>query len=208
MAEQLTLAAEARTEFGKGAARRARAAGKIPAVLYGHGSEPIHVLLPGHETMMALKHANALFSIELGKSTEMAVAKDVQRDPVRRIIEHVDLLIVRKGEKLTVEVPIHVVGESFAGTIHVLEHGSIQVSAEATHLPEVIEVSVEGLVDGTRIHAGEIALPTGATLVSDPQTLIVAVTHPRQSAADAATDDAHAAEVLAASVAAPAASAE
>ena len=106
MSDALKLAADPRTEFGKGASRRARAAGQIPAVLYGHGAAPVHVLLPGHQTMMALKHANALLTIVIGKDENMAIAKDVQRDPVRQIIEHVDLLIVRKGEKLTVDVPV------------------------------------------------------------------------------------------------------
>lgn len=181
MSDQLKLAAEPRTEFGKGAARRARAAGKIPAVLYGHGSEPVHVLLPGHDTMMALKHPNALLTIELGKDSELAIAKDVQRDPVKRVIEHVDLLIVKKGEKITVDVPVHLVGESFSGTIAMLEHSTLQVVAEATHLPEVIEVLIEGLEDGAKIHAGEVKLPAGVELATDPEALVVAIMTPRSS---------------------------
>ena len=205
MSDALKLAADPRTEFGKGASRRARAAGQIPAVLYGHGAAPVHVLLPGHQTMMALKHANALLTIVVGKDESMAIAKDVQRDPVRQIIEHVDLLIVRKGEKLTVDVPLHVVGDSISGTIVMLEHSTLSILAEATHLPEGIEISVEGLADGAKIHAGEIALPAGSELVTDPETLIVAVTHPRSSAADEAADAAVAAEASEASAAAAAA---
>ena len=208
MSDKLTLAAESRTEFGKGAARRARAAGKIPAVLYGHGSEPLHVLLPGHDTMMALKHSNALLTIEWDKESQMVIAKDVQRDPVRRIIEHVDLLIVKKGEKITVDVAVHVVGESYPGTIHVLEHSSLQILAEATHLPEGIEVSIEGLTEGAKIHAGEIALPAGSELVTDPEALVIAISTPRASAADeadAAADAENAAAQSAASADAAAA---
>src|SRR5690606_20170212 len=113
---EIKLVAEARTEFGKGAARRIRRADKIPAVLYGHGSDPLHVTLPGHDTMMALKHSNALFSIELEGKAQLAITKDVQRDPVRNVIEHVDLLIVKKGEKVAVDVPVVVTGESAPGT--------------------------------------------------------------------------------------------
>ncbi len=177
MSDQLTLEAEQRTEFGKGASRRARAAGKIPAVLYGHGADPLHVLLPGHATSMALKHSNALLTIVVGKLNQLAIAKDIQRDPVRQVIEHIDLLIVKKGEKLAVEVPIRLKGESFPGTLHMLEHTTLRVSAEATHLPEVIEVFIEGLVDGDKIHAGEIALPEGVELLLDAETLIVGITH-------------------------------
>ena len=206
MSDALKLAADPRTEFGKGASRRARAAGQIPAVLYGHGAAPVHVLLPGHQTMMALKHANALLTIVVGKDESMAIAKDVQRDPVRQIIEHVDLLIVRKGEKLTVDVPLHIVGDSISGTIVMLEHSTLSILAEATHLPEAIEVSVEGLADGAKIHAGDIALPSGSELVTDPETIVVAVTHPRASVADEAADAAIAAEASQASAAAAEAS--
>jgi large subunit ribosomal protein L25 len=202
MADQLKLAAEPRSEFGKGAARRARVAGKIPAVLYGHGSDPVHVLLPGHDTMMALKHSNALLAVSWGSESELAIAKDVQRDPVKRTIDHVDLLIVKKGEKITVDVAVHVTGESAPGTIHVLEHNTLQILAEATHLPEGIEVSIEGLEEGAKIHAGEIALPEGSELVTDPESLVVAVSVPRASAADeadAAADAENAAEQSAAS---------
>ncbi|SEJ36402.1 50S ribosomal protein L25/general stress protein Ctc [Demequina mangrovi] len=188
MSDQITLAAETRTEFGKGFARRARAAGKIPAVIYGHGNDPVHIFLPGHQTMMALKHSNALLTIELEGKSEMVIAKDVQIEPVRRIIEHVDLLIVAKGEKVTVDVPVHVVGESFAGTIHVVEHGSLQVAAEATHLPEALEVSIEGLVEGSVIHAKDVTLPEGAELVTDGDVTVVTISVPRGAGAEEATE--------------------
>ncbi|MDN4475581.1 50S ribosomal protein L25/general stress protein Ctc [Demequina sp. SYSU T00192] len=194
MSDQLTLAATTRTEFGKGAARRARAAHQIPAVLYGHGTDPVHVLLPGHETMMALKHSNALLTIELDGSSELAIAKDVQVEPVRRIIEHVDLLLVKKGEKITVDVPVHVTGESFAGTIHVVEHASLQLEAEATHLPESVEVSIEGLEEGAVVHAKDVELPKGATLVTDGDITVVTISVPRGAGAEEEAEEAPAAE--------------
>jgi large subunit ribosomal protein L25 len=178
MSDQLTLAAEPRTEFGKGASRRVRAAGMIPAVLYGHGMDPLHIVLPGRATGVALKHQNALLSIVLGKTTHMAIVKDVQRDPVHQIIEHIDLLAVQKGEKLSVHVPIHLIGESISGTIHLLEVAALHVSAEATHLPESVEVSIEDLVDGDRIHASDITLPEGVELLTPPDALVVSITIP------------------------------
>lgn len=185
---EITLAATARNEFGKGAARRLRRANQIPAVLYGHGTEPQHVALPGHETMLALKHSNALYSIELDGAKTLAIVKDVQRDVVRQVIEHVDLLIVRKGEKVAVDVPVHIVGESASGTIHVVETQSLSLEAEATHLPQAVEVSIEGLAGGATITAGDVVLPEGAVLVSDPDVTVVTISVPQASAADVAAD--------------------
>ncbi len=179
MSENLTLVAESRSEFGKGAARRARAAGKIPAVLYGHGTEPVHVVLPGHQTALALKHANALLTIKLGDKSELVIARDVQRDAVRRTIDHVDLLIVKKGEKIAVEIPIHMVGEPFSGNIAVQEFMTLHISAEATSLPERFEVSVEGLKEGAHISASQIELPKGAELITDPEAVLIAVSSTR-----------------------------
>ena len=170
--------AETRTEFGKGAARRTRRAGKIPAVLYGHGTDPIHITLPGHETMLALKHggANALLSIEVEGKSQLALPKQVQRDPIKGFLEHLDLIVVRKGEKVTVDIPVHVVGESKSDALTVTETNTVSVEAEATHIPEFFEVSVAGAPVGTQIHASEITLPEGTTLLADGELLIVNVT--------------------------------
>jgi len=181
MAEKIT--AEKRTEFGKGAARRIRRAHKIPAVVYGHGNDPIHLTLPGHDTMMALKHggANALLELDIDGETQLALTKQVQVDPIRRVLEHVDFVAVRRGEKVTVDVPIHVSGDAASETLVVTENATVQVEAEATNIPERIEVSVEGAEVGTQIHASDLALPAGTTLLTDPETLIVNVTQ-QQSA--------------------------
>jgi large subunit ribosomal protein L25 len=171
------LLAESRTEFGKGAARRIRRAHKVPAVLYGHGTDPVHVTLPGHETMMALKHggANALLSIDIDGKTQLVLPKQVQRHPVRGELEHLDLLIVRRGEKVTVDVPIVTVGEAAVETMVNVEHPTVSLQAEATHIPDSIEVSIEGLEAGTQILARELVLPTGAVLQVDDDQLIVNV---------------------------------
>ena len=172
------LQAESRTEFGKGAARRIRRAHKVPAVLYGHGTDPIHVTLPGHDTMMALKHggANALLSIEVDGDTQLALPKQIQRHPVRGELEHLDLLIVRRGEKVTVDVPVHVVGEADTDTVVTIEHPTIALEAEATHLPEFVEVSVEGATAGTQILAKDLVLPAGSSIQVDEDSLVVNVT--------------------------------
>mgnify|MGYP006173180917 CR=1 FL=1 len=172
------IQAEARTEFGKGAARRIRREDKIPAVIYGHGNDPVHVILPGHQTMMALKHggANALLALDIEGSEQLALTKDVQIDPIRRVIEHVDFVAVRRGEKVTVDVPIHVTGDAAPDTLVVTENSVVSVEAEATHIPEFFEVSVEGAEVGTQIHAKDLALPSGTTLLADEELLIVNVT--------------------------------
>ncbi|MCL8250961.1 50S ribosomal protein L25/general stress protein Ctc [Aeromicrobium fastidiosum] len=171
------IAAEARTEFGKGAARRIRREDKVPVVLYGHGTDPIHLTLPGHQFMLALKgSANALLTIDLGSDTHLAIPKQVQRDPLKGFIEHADLLIVRKGEKVTVDVRISTVGEAVSGNLVVLENATISIEAEATHIPEAFEVSVEGLEAGAQILAKDIELPSGSTLAVDEELLVVNVT--------------------------------
>jgi large subunit ribosomal protein L25 len=199
---EVKLAAVARTEFGKGAARRTRRANQIPAVLYGHGGAVVHIALPGHETTLALKQANALFSIDLDGKVQLAVAKDIQRDPVKNVIEHIDLLVVRRGEKINVEVNIHVVGESAPGTIHVVETQAVTLEAEATHLPQFVEVDVQGLEAGTQIHGSDLVLPEGSVLVGDPEQTIVTISTPHASAEDEAADAEVAAEQSAASAAA------
>jgi large subunit ribosomal protein L25 len=194
MSEDL-IKSEPRTEFGKGAARRIRRTDKIPAVIYGHGNETIHVTLPGHDTMMALKHggANALLNIDIEGKVQLALAKQVQSDPVRGVIEHVDLVAVRKGEKVTVEVRIHIVGEAKSDALVVTETNTITLEAEATNIPESIEVSVEDADNGFQVFASDLQLPTGSTLVTDGEILIVNVTHaPTAAEVDAELDQAEA----------------
>jgi large subunit ribosomal protein L25 len=174
---EVKIQAESRTEFGKGAARRIRRDNKVPAVLYGHGSDPVHITLPGHDTMLALKTANALLLIEgEGGESHLALPKQVQRDPLKGFIEHVDLVIVKRGEKVQVEVAVHLEGEAVSDALVVTEHASVLVEAEATHIPESITVSIEGLEIGAQIHASDLTLPTGSTLAIEPETLIVNVT--------------------------------
>ena len=168
-----TLAAELRTQFGKGAARRIRRDHKIPAVMYGHGTDPVHITLPGHDTMMALKNPNALLTIVIDGKEQMALAKDVQRDAIKPVIEHVDLVMVRRGERVTVDVPVHVEGEAAPETVVTVEHQTLQLEVEATNIPENVGVSVEGLAAGSMIHAEDVQLPAGAALVTDEDVLIV-----------------------------------
>jgi large subunit ribosomal protein L25 len=176
---EVKIQAESRTEFGKGAARRIRRADKVPAVLYGHGGEPVHITLPGHEIMLALKHGgmNALITLDIEGGSQLALPKQVQRDPIKGFIEHVDLIMVKKGEKVFVEIPVHVVGDPAPETLVVTEHSSVNVEAEATHIPEYVEVSVEGAEVGTQILAKDLQLPSGSTLHLDGDTLVVNVTH-------------------------------
>ncbi len=157
---EVKLTAEKRTEFGKGAARRSRRDHKVPAVLYGHGTDPVHLALPGHATMLALKHSNTLLTLDLGGSTELALPKDIQRHAIKGAIEHVDLLLVRRGEKVTVDVPLHVVGEPMSGTLVTSELNTLEVEVEATNIPSSIEVSVEGLA-ARRPHPGRRDRPAG-----------------------------------------------
>jgi large subunit ribosomal protein L25 len=177
MADNL-LDADVRTSFGKGAARKLRAAGKIPAVIYGHGSEPVHVALPAHETTLIARRANALLDLKMPEDQQLVLIKDIQRDPVRQIIEHLDLVIVRKGEKVTVDIAVHVEGEPYPGNMVQLENNTVSVEAEATHIPESVSVSVEGMEEGTQVHAGELELPAGSTLVSVPEMLILSIQQP------------------------------
>jgi large subunit ribosomal protein L25 len=193
---EVKIQAESRTEFGKGAARRLRRDHKVPAVLYGHGTDPVHITLPGHDTMLALKTANALLLIEVeGTDSLLALPKQVQRDPIKGTIEHVDLVIVKRGEKVQVEIAVHVEGEAISGTLVVTESQTILVEAEATHIPDGVTVSVEGLDAGAQIHASELTLPQGTTLAIEPDTLIINVTAgatAEQLEADLATAEADA----------------
>ena len=169
------LKTEARDSFGKGAARKIRALNKIPAVLYGHGTYPVHVILPGHETALILRKSNQVLELDIDGKVTLALVKDVQKDPVRQIIEHIDLIVIRKGEKVTVDVSIHLEGESFPGTLVNQDANTISLEAEATHIPESITVSIEGAEDGFHVFAKDLELPAGSSLISDPDTLIVAV---------------------------------
>jgi large subunit ribosomal protein L25 len=190
MADENKISAELRTKFGKGAARKARAAGKIPAVVYGHGTEPKHITLPGHETMLLVRNANAIVNLDIEGTAQLALVKDVQRDPVRQIIEHVDLVVLRTGEKVTVDVPVVVEGESFSGTIHVQEESTLSLLVLATAIPAHVLVNVEGLEDGAQIHAKDVTLPEGAELETDGDALVVSITTPRGTAADDEADEA------------------
>jgi large subunit ribosomal protein L25 len=171
--------AEPRTEFGKGAARRIRRQAKVPAVLYGHGGDPVHITLPGHDTMLALKHggANALLTISLEGKDTLALPKQIQRDPIKGFLEHLDLIIVKKGEKVTVDIPVHVTGEADADALVVTETSTISVEAEATHIPEYVEVSIEGAKVGDQILAKDLSVPSGSTILLDDDALIVNITH-------------------------------
>ncbi len=173
MPSEVKIAAESRTEFGKGASRRTRRAGRVPAVLYGHGTNPVHVTLPGHDLMLALKTANALLSIELDGSTQLVLPKQVQRDPIKGFIEHADLLIVRRGEKVTVDVAIVLMGDAAPDTLVTLESPSVPLEVEATHIPGSVEVDIAGLVAGSQIHARDLSLPDGATLSVDEDLMVV-----------------------------------
>ena len=193
MADTNALAATVRTEFGKGAARRTRRAGLIPAVLYGHGTDPVHLALPGHDTFLALKgNANALLTLEFDGKSELALTKDVQRDPVKRSIDHVDLVLVRRGEKVLVDIPIHVEGETAPGTIHTVESQTLSVHAEATNIPEAFIVSIEGLTETDDVRAGAVEMPAGVELETDPDAVVISITIPRATAEDIEADEASA----------------
>ncbi len=172
---ETTIQAEPRTEFGKGAARRIRRADKVPAVLYGHGADPLHVTLPGHELMLALKNANALLSIELDGKAQLALPKQVQRDPIKGFIEHADLLLVRRGEKVVVEIPVVLEGEAASDALVVTETAAVPVEAEATHIPEAVTVSIEGMGPGDHLTAADLSLPPGSSVQLDDDHLIVNV---------------------------------
>jgi large subunit ribosomal protein L25 len=173
---EVHIAAEPRTEFGKGPARRERRAGKVPAVLYGHGGDPRHITLPGHDVLLALRTANVLIRLEgLSGGSELALPKAVQRDAIRGTVEHVDLILVRSGEKVTVEIPVNVTGD--VAPDGMLDQQLVQISleAEATHIPPGIDVDVEGMEVGTQITAGDLVLPTGASLAVEPDILVLHV---------------------------------
>lgn len=171
---EVRITAAVREEFGKGPARRTRQAGRVPAVIYGHGRPTRHVSLPGHELMLALKGGvNTLLEVELGDQTELALPRQVVRDPIKGHLEHLDLLVVRRGEKVSVSVPVVVVGEPVPDTLVDLQMTSLPVEAQATAIPGELQVSVEGLTPGTAITAAQITLPASVTLTGDPEAVVV-----------------------------------
>ena len=193
---EVKIAAETREEYGKGAARQLRREGRVPAVLYGHGTETRHLSLPGHDLMLALKTPNVLLRLDgLRNGSEIALPKAVRRDPVRGFLEHVDLILVRSGEKVTVEVPIRVSGEIAPGD-SLLNQLLVQipVEADATNIPQGIDVDVEGMDIGDAVHASDLELPPGVTLQVEPDTLVLAVI-PQQGAEEPEGDEGEAAEV-------------
>ncbi|MBO1740038.1 50S ribosomal protein L25/general stress protein Ctc [Leifsonia sp. TF02-11] len=202
--ESNKVVAEVRDSFGKGAARKIRAAGKIPAVIYGHGTDPVHITVPAHQVGLLLRKANAVLDLDIDGTHQLTLVKDVQKDPVLQIIEHLDLLVVRRGEKVQVEVPVHVEGEPFSGTIAVLDIPTIKLEVEATHIPERIVIDVTDAEEGTQYHAKDFALPTGAVLAEDEDLLILNIVVP----AAARADEEEAAEEAAAEEAAEGAAAE
>ncbi|SIO22736.1 50S ribosomal protein L25/general stress protein Ctc [Agromyces cerinus] len=193
MDEDNKVVADTRESFGKGAARKLRATGKIPAVVYGHGTEPRHIALPAHQIGLILRKANAVLDLQIEGKSQLALVKDVQKDPVHQVIEHLDLIVIKKGEKVQVEVPVHVEGESAPGTIADVDQHTLSLEVEATHIPENVVVSVEGLEEGTQILAGAVVLPKGATLLTDPEALVINVHTPQkvdlgEEAAEAAAE--------------------
>ncbi|CAM5587300.1 50S ribosomal protein L25 [Streptomyces spiroverticillatus] len=191
---EVKLTAEVRTVFGKGAARQTRRENKVPAVIYGHGAEPVHVSLPGHELMMALKTQNVLISLDIEGRNELVIPKAVQRDAIKRTLTHVDLLAVKRGEKVTVEVAVISEGDLAPGG-NLLENvlNTLSVETEATHIPESVTVSVQGLDAGDAIHAKDITLPEGTTLVTDADAVVIQVVS-AQAEEPAADADAEGAE--------------
>jgi large subunit ribosomal protein L25 len=192
---EVRIQAELRKEFGKGAARATRRAGRVPAIIYGHGAETRHLSLPEHELMLALKTPNALLRLEGIGRAELALPKAVQRDPLKGGIEHVDLIVVRRGEKVTVEIPVRVTGDVFSGGLLDQQMVTISIEAEATHIPSGIDVDVEGMEVGTSVHARDLVLPSGASLQTDPEALVLHVVEPAaEIAAEEAEAEAEAAE--------------
>jgi len=178
MVDTIRIPATTRSDFGKGYARRIRANNQIPAVVYGHGAEPQHVVIPGHETMLAVRNSNAVLELDVEGATQLVMVKDVQRHATRPEILHVDLLAVRRGEKVQVEVPVHVEGEVAGDAVANVEENTIVVEAEALHVPEAVTIDIEGREAGQHVLAGDVQLPSGVTLVADAELIVVNIAAP------------------------------
>ncbi|MFE4871010.1 50S ribosomal protein L25/general stress protein Ctc [Streptomyces sp. NPDC056682] len=192
---EVKLAADVRSSFGKGAARSIRRENKVPGVIYGHGTEPVHVTLPGHDLLLALRTPNVLLSLDLDGKTELAIPKAVQRDAIKGYLVHVDLLLVKKGEKVTVEVAVETEGDLAPGSFLVENVlNTLSVETEATHIPTSVTVSIEGLEAGAAILAKDIALPSGTTLATDPEAVVIQIlaAQAEEPAADAEAEGAEA----------------
>lgn len=177
--DKVTLPADVRTDFGKGAARQARRDFKIPAVIYGHGAEPLHILLPAQETTLAVRVSNALLTIDVEGDTHLALVKDIQRHALRQTVDHLDLLTVKKGEKVAVDVSVHIEGEIAPGAVLEVDHYTVSLEADATNLPEYITVNVDGREVGNHVLASELALPAGAALLIEADTVIATIDEPK-----------------------------
>jgi large subunit ribosomal protein L25 len=202
---EIAIDAQRRIEFGKGAARRLRRDKQVPVVVYGHGEDTQHLALPAHELMLALKQSNALLSLTLDGESQLVLPKAVQRDPVRQTIEHVDLVAVRTGEKVTVEVVVRLDGKIAPGGLLEHVHDTITVEAEATKIPAELVVSVEGLEVGSSVHASDVDLPKGVVLLAEAETVVVHILSAQSAAAEA--DEAEEAAAAAAASAASGAAA-
>jgi large subunit ribosomal protein L25 len=178
MVDTIRIPATTRSDFGKGYARRIRANDQIPAVVYGHGADPLHVVIPGHETMLAVRHSNAVLELDVEGSTQLVMVKDVQRHATRPEILHIDLLAVRRGEKVEVEIPVHVIGEVDPTAVHNVEENTLTVEADALNLPESVTINLDGHGAGDHVYAADVRLPEGVTMVSDPELLVVNVSEP------------------------------
>ena len=179
MADTIRIPATTRSDFGKGYARRIRNNDQIPAVVYGHGAEPQHVIIPGHETMLAVRHSNAVLELQLDGGTELVMVKDIQRHATRPEILHIDLLAVRRGEKVEVEIPVHVIGEVDPTAVHNVEENTLTVEADALNVPDSVTINLDGHSVGDHVYAADVRLPEGVTMVSDPELLVINVSEPQ-----------------------------
>ena len=179
MADTIRIPATTRSDFGKGYARRIRNNDQIPAVVYGHGAEPQHVIIPGHETMLAVRHSNAVLELDVEGSTQLVMVKDIQRHATRPEILHIDLLAVRRGEKVEVEIPVHVIGEVDPTAVHNVEENTLTVEADALNVPDSVTINLDGHGVGDHVYAADVRLPEGVTMVSDPELLVINVSEPQ-----------------------------